>query len=377
MYPADVISLTRKLLSYNTVNPPGNEREIAEFTGEILLQHGFHVEYIPYGENRSHLVAEKGIISAIPPVVLSGHFDTVPQGMRTWNGDPFTGMIKDGKLYGRGSSDMKGALAAMVIGSICAFREGDPPGGVRLLFTADEETGCRGIQHLLKIPGTAGNAAAIVIGEPTGNNPCTGHKGGLYLNVTTTGKTAHSSMPEMGDNAIYKAAKAILKMENFRFNTEKDALLGFPTLNVGKMSGGMNLNSVPDHAEFTIDIRSTKKMKHPEILNRLKAELGEEAAIEILVDLEPVSTDEADPFVQMVYDVCKFAVRDPVFTRALPYLTEGSVLQPFFGGIPTVILGPGQPDMAHQTDEYCYLDRLTESVDIYKNILLKRSFNHD
>ena len=94
----------------------------------------------------------------------------------------------------------------------------------------------------------AKRASAIIIGEPTGNIPAIGHKGAIYLNAVALGKTAHSSMPELGINAIYKAAQAISKIEAFRFDSEKDALLGFPTINVGKINGGMNINSVPDRA---------------------------------------------------------------------------------------------------------------------------------
>jgi len=179
-------------------------------------------------------------------------------------------------------------------------------------------------------------------------------------------------MPELGVNAIYKAAKAVLKIENFNFNVKKDSLLGFPTINVGKMSGGMNLNSVPDHAEFTVDVRSTNETNHKEILQRLKDELGDEVNIEILVDMAPVSTNEDDPFVQLVYDVCKFDRVNGSFPKSLPYLTDGAVLQRFYNGIPTIILGPGQPEMAHQTDEFCYVSKIEESVNIYKNIILKR-----
>jgi succinyl-diaminopimelate desuccinylase len=178
-------------------------------------------------------------------------------------------------------------------------------------------------------------------------------------------------MPELGDNAIYKAAGSILKARDFNFEAERDNLLGFPTINVGKMSGGMNINSVPDHAEFTIDIRSTTKIDHGKILVKLGKELGSETVLETLVDLKPVYTPENDPFVQLVYDVCGVDRTNKGFPRALPYLTDGSVLQRIYNGIPTVILGPGQPEMAHQTDEYCYLEKLEHSVNLYKDIIIK------
>jgi succinyl-diaminopimelate desuccinylase len=301
----DVISLTKKLLSFNTVNPPGNEQEIAKFAGGILAGHGFKIGYQVFGDNRLHLIAEKGLSSKRPPVVLSGHFDTVPPGKRSWSFDPFTGNVNEGRILGLGSSDMKGGLAAMIKASIEAFAITPPSGGIRLIFTAGEELGCQGVSKLIKEKSELGEASAIIVGEPTANLPVTGHKGALYLKVVTSGKTAHSSMPESGVNAIYKAARSIMKIMDFNFEARPDPLLGYPTLNVGTISGGMNINSVPDHAEFTIDIRSTRKVDHTNILIRLAGEIGDEAVIETLVDLKPVFTPENDPFVQIVYDVCR------------------------------------------------------------------------
>lgn len=371
MWYNDVVELTRKLISFNTVNPPGNEGEIALFTGGLLESHGFDVRYIPFGENRLHVIAEKGCGVRIPPVVFTGHFDTVPPGVRNWSVDVFGGEIRDGKLFGRGSSDMKGGLAAMVIAAVTAFQQGSPGGGVRLILTAGEELGCQGAKSLVESGIDLGPASGIVIGEPTSNIPAIGHKGGLYLNLTTTGITAHSSMPHLGDNAIYKAARAVVATEKFDFGVGPDPLLGLPTINVGKFSGGMNINSVPDHAAFTIDARTTTKVNHRELLEQLKAVLGEDVSVETLVDLNAVASNERDPFVQRVYRACGIQKGDPGFPKALPYLTDGSVFQTACGGVPAVILGPGEPEMAHQTDEYCSLPKLEQAVKIYREILLK------
>jgi succinyl-diaminopimelate desuccinylase len=367
----DIVSLTKKLLSFNTINPPGDEAEIAKYSGELLAEHGFRTEYYTFEKGRLHLVAERGLSSKKPPIVLSGHFDTVPLGNKDWITDPFAGELTEGKIHGRGSSDMKGGLAAMMLASIQAFEEKPPEGGIRLIFTAAEELGCIGVQQLTKVMNDPGRASAIIVGEPTANIPYIAHKGAVYLNAVTSGKTSHSSMPELGVNAIYKAAKSIIKIMNFRFDAGKDPLLGFPTINVGRINGGMNINSVPDHAEFTIDIRSTTSIDHAVILAKLGNELGNDTVLETLVDLKPVFTDEKDPFVQLVYDACGVNRSDKNHPRALPYLTDGSVLQRIYNGVPTVILGPGQPEMAHQTDEYCYIKKLEDSVSIYKSIIMK------
>jgi len=367
----DVISLTQKLLSFNTINPPGNEAPLAEFTGELLAGNGFTVRYYDYARGRKHLIAEKGVNQHSNPLIFSGHFDTVPLGNMKWAYEPINGEITRDRIYGRGSSDMKSALAAMICASIELPSNEIPKDGIRLIFTAAEELGCQGIQQMVKDYNLPDNASAIVIGEPTGNVPAIAHKGAIYLNAIALGKTAHSSMPELGINAIYRAAHAISAIEAFSFNAEKDVLLGFPTINVGLFNGGMNINSVPDRAEFTIDIRTTTSVNHDEILDRLSKELGNEIALEKLVDLKPVHTDEQDPFVQLVYKIClKEDVREPL-PLALSYLTDGSVLQDYYGQIPTIILGPGQPEMAHKTDEFCYISKIEQAVSIYKNIILK------
>lgn len=373
----DVTSLTRKLIALNTVNPPGNESEAAKLVGRLLADHGFEVEYVPFEENRLHVVAEKGCSREVAPVVFSGHFDTVPLGVKDWSVDPFGGEVKDGKLYGRGSSDMKGGVAAMVIAAIQAFEEGAPEGGVRLVLTAGEELGCQGAIHLVRTYKKIGRAMGIIVGEPTANLPAIGHKGGLYLNLTTEGVTAHSSMPHLGNNAIYKAARAITKIEKFNFGVENDPLLGFPTINVGKISGGMYINSVPDHAAFTIDARTTTKVDHQKLFEQLTRELGDEISIEKLVDLTAVSSDEPSSFVQIVYRACGVSIGMEGYPMSLPYLTDGAVLQPAYGGVPTIIIGPGQPEMAHQTDEFCFTTNLEQAVEIYKNIILKGGFNND
>tara|TARA_R110002050_G_scaffold300778_1_gene472535 strand:- start:3490 stop:4623 length:1134 start_codon:yes stop_codon:yes gene_type:complete len=368
----DAISIAQKLVSFNTVNPPGNEGESANYIGGLLSSYGFSIEYIPFEGDRVHLIAEKGCSKESPAVVLTGHFDTVPLGVKQWTVAPFEGTVKGNKLYGRGSSDMKGGLAAMVVAAILAFTEGNPPSGVRLIFTSGEELGCQGAKQLVATHKNLGLASGIIVGEPTANVPAIGHKGGLYLNLSLTGKTAHSSMPHLGDNAIYKAARAILKVEKFDFRSEEDPLLGLPTINVGQVFGGMNINSVPDQAGFTIDARTTTKIDHQKLLKQLKAELGDEVAIETLVDLKAVSSDENDPFVQMVYSVCGISKGAEGYPKSLPYLTDGSVLQAAYNGVPTIILGPGQPEMAHQTDEFCYTAKIEEAVEIYKNIIFKR-----
>ncbi len=366
----DVIALTKKFISFNTINPPGNEAPLAEFIGSILEKNGFKVQYPNFGENRILVIAEKGVPEKGKPVVLSGHLDTVPLGSARWKYDPFAGIEDGDKLYGRGSGDMKSGLAAMIKAACDVTDDLMPPDGIRLLFTAGEELGCQGVQDLVENHTGLGGASAVLIGEPTGNTPANGHKGAIYLDAVSKGKTAHSSMPELGVNAIYKAARAILKTESFRFNALEDKLLGKPTINVGRMSGGLNLNSVPDHAEFTIDIRTTTRVDHRELLDRLVNELSDDVTLTKNVDLGPVYTSINDPFVSLVTDICKKAGVSNPHPVALPYLTDGSVLQKYYNQAPTIIIGPGQAEMAHKTDEFCLISKIHQATTIYKKIII-------
>lgn len=362
----DVIQLTKEFLSFNTINPPGNEAGIARFSGKILSENGFNVRYYEFGENRLHLIAEKGVGPNGSPIVLSGHFDTVPAGKKQWTRDVFKGDISDGKIWGRGSSDMKGALAAMVLASIESFQIRAPHKGIRIIFTAGEELGCQGISQLAADKLIPANASGVIVGEPTGNFPAIGHKGALYLNAVATGKTAHSSMPEKGDNAIYKVVEAISRLRNIDFGAEEDQLLGFPTINVGKISGGMNINSVPDRAEFTIDVRTTSTISHETILKKIQEVAGNDIHLEKLVDAGSVYTSARDPFVKLICEVLNIEY----LPWSLPYLTDGAVLQKVCNA-PVVILGPGEPEQAHQTDEFCYISKIEEAVNIYRNIILR------
>src|SRR5262249_12386324 len=150
------------------------------------------------------------------------------------------------RLYGRGSSDMKSGVAAFVIAAQHLAKHLRASPGVVLVIAAGEETGCDGSRHLVAVNGALGEAGAIVIAEPTGNYPLVGHKGALWLHARATGVTAHGSMPDRGVNAIYKAARAVAKLERFAFAGKPHPVLGSPTLNVGTINGGFNINSVPD-----------------------------------------------------------------------------------------------------------------------------------
>lgn len=364
----DPVVLTRTLVAFNTINPPGDERPCAEHLGRLLEDVGFTVSYHEFAERRTSLVARIGGSSETTPLCFTGHIDTVPLGATPWTVEPFAGEISDGKLYGRGTTDMKSGVAAFVVAVLRLGRELAAGPGVILVITAGEETGCEGAYHLAGLGDVLGEAGAIVVAEPSSNQPWIGHKGAIWLTARTTGVTAHGSMPEQGVNAVYKAANAIGKLEDFDFNIARDAILGKPTLNVGTVHGGLNINSVPDMAEIGIDIRTTPGQDHATILSNLSGYLGDGVELETVVDVGGVLTDPANEWMQEVFDIMSGILGSRPEAHTATYFTDASALAPAYGGAPTVILGPGEATMAHQTDEYCIVDRIGEAVEAYTEI---------
>ena len=362
------LELTQALVRFDTINPPGNERLCAEHLGSILNDAGFAVSYHEFAETRTSLVARIGGDADAKPLCFTGHIDTVPLGAAPWSVDPFAADIADGKLYGRGTSDMKSGVAAFVVAAIRLARELETGPGMVLIITAGEETGCEGAYHLAGLGNVLGDAGAIVVAEPSSNLPFIGHKGALWLKAVANGLTAHGSMPELGVNAIYKAARTISQLEDFDFNVARHPVLGKPTLNVGTVHGGMNINSVPDRAEVGIDIRTLPDQDHGDLCAHLSSYLGDDIAVEPIVDVGSVWTDPAEDWMLDVFDVMAEILGKMPEVCTATYFTDAAALTPAYGGPPTAILGPGEAAMAHQTDEYCVVDRIDQAVNAYVEI---------
>lgn len=370
----DAVRLTRELLGFNTINPPGAEQACARHLGELLARAGFQVDYAEFAPLRTSLVARIGGTKDKPPLGFTGHIDTVPLGAAPWKVDAFGASMEGGRIYGRGSSDMKSGVAAFVIAALrLAARLKHAP-GVTLVITADEECGCGGAAHLVRQGGLLGEVGALVIGEPTANYPLIGHKGALWLEAKTRGITAHGSMPERGDNAIYKAAEAISRLRGFDFGTPPHPLMGSPTLNVGTVHGGLNINSVPDATVIGVDIRTVPGQDHALIRSQLQRALGETVEITPTIDVEAIYSDPAQPWIQQAYDVLQPHLGTRPQPRTVSYFTDAAVLKNAYRNIPMMVLGPGEPQLAHQTDEYCLLDRVEQAVDIYSDLICNWNF---
>lgn len=368
----DPIALSRELVAFNTINPPGQELSCIRHLERILADAGLETSVHAFAPDRANLIARIGGKGAKPPLCFTGHVDTVPLGNATWSVDPFAGEIIDGKLYGRGTTDMKCGVAAFVA-AICGMADQlRGTGGAMLAITAGEEIGCEGAFELARA-GVLGKAGAIVVAEPTSNVAVVGHKGALWLKLILKGVTAHGSMPHLGVNAAYKAARAITLLEQFQFNVAPHLHLGSPTLNIGTVHAGLNVNSVPDRAEIGVDIRSIPGLAHERIKEQLSAELGEDVTLETIVDVGAVWTDPSSPWIRQVCDTVQQLTGESSGPepRTAPYFTDASVLTPAFGNPPTIILGPGEAGKAHQTDEYCAVDRIHAATEIYAALAAK------
>ena len=364
----DVIALTRELLAFDTVNPTSTEALCAAHLGALLEEGGYDVRAYAHAEDRTSLVAYRPGFGDRSSLCFSGHMDTVPLGAATWPHDPFAGIVEGDRLFGRGASDMKGGLAAMVVAALRLAERPRGRAGIKLVLTAGEETGSEGARHLSGLPDALGKAGALIVGEPTSNVPMIGHKGALWLNARATGVAAHGSMPEQGDNAVVKAARMILKLQDYAFGIPPHPVLGAPTLNIGTFAGGSNINSVPDEAVFGIDIRTVPGRSNRDVLADLRGYLGHEAELEPLVDLEAVSTDPGLPWVQDVFDLTAPRLQERPQPGGMTYFTDASILTPALGNVPTLILGPGDPSMAHRLDESCRISKIEEAVDVYFEI---------
>ena len=360
------VELTRELVRIDTVNPTSPEWPAAEHLARLLEAGGFAVARHEFAPGRTSLVARHGP-GARPALCFAGHIDTVPLGAAPWTKEPFGAEIADGKLYGRGTSDMKSGVAAFVCAALDVARA-DPRAELLLAIVAGEETGCEGSAHLARTPGALGRAGALVVAEPTGNLPLVGHKGALWLEARTRGVTAHGSMPERGVNAIYKAARAVSSLEGFRFPASPDPLLGGATLNVGTIRGGLNVNSVPDAAAFTIDVRTIPALANEAARSSLAGVLGPEVELRTLVDVSSLRADPGDAWVNEVFEVATARLGSRPSPASAPYFTDASELTPALGGVPTVILGPGELHLAHQTDEWCLVSRIEEAAEMFREL---------
>lgn len=373
---ASATQLTRDLLQFNTINPPGQERDCAEHLGRLLESAGFNVKYHAFAPTRTSVIATIGGRQDKPPICFTGHLDIVPLGAAMWKRDPFAGETDGDRLFGRGSTDMKSGIAAFVIAAIKLAPHLHDKAGVTLVLTASEEMGCEGAKYLAQEK-LLDRAGAIVVAEPTANYPYIGHKGLIWVEIETKGKTAHASMPEEGENAILKMSRVIAKLEGFDWQHECGVdchhVMGKPTMNIATVHGGLNTNSVPDSVKLTVDMRTVPGIDHVHLCRSIESMIGDLGHLRKIVETPPLYS-EPDEWIESVFEAATPFVDAAPTPKTIMFSTDGADMKRGYaetgnGAIPTVILGPGQPELAHQTDEWCSINRLDQSVEMFERIM--------
>lgn len=372
---ADAVAFLQSLVQINSVNPPGAEQAVAEAIQERLQDSGLHMEMDLVTEDRANLLislygkpSEKAVRDQGKTLLFSGHFDTVPVGGVEWTYPPFAGQRVGDRIYGRGTTDMKSGVAAMIIAMECLAKSGiSLPGNLLFAGTVGEEVDCLGAKEVVK-KGQIDHASAIVVSEPTANQVIVAHKGALWLEVTMYGKTAHGSMPDHGINAIQAIHRFIAELNAYRLEHEPHAILGGSTLNIGMIRGGVSPNVVPDQCSVTLDIRTVPGQSHERILDDIgrlaqKASLSASYQLKILNDMSYVDTPSDDPFIRTAMKVAGMA--EDAAPRGVNYYTDASIYQPNLNGIPVLIYGPGEPSMAHQPDEWVDVEKYLDSIRYY------------
>jgi succinyl-diaminopimelate desuccinylase len=359
------VELARTLVRTDTVNPPGNEAEAARLIAARLELAGIEHELHALGPGREGLVARlPGSDADAPALCFSGHLDTVALGAAAWERDPLGGDVFGERLWGRGSSDMKGAVAAMVVAfEALARRPRRRP--LALALCAGEEGGCEGAAQLAP---PLGDVGALVIGESTRNRVAVAHKGVLWMRLRARGRAAHAAMPHDGENAIRKMVEAIRALDGVELGEHSHPHLGGPTMNVGTIRGGAMTNIVPDRCEATLDVRLVPSLAPEDALAAVRAAVGDDVEVELELALPAVSSDPDGAWLRSVVREAAAVEAAPADPIGVSYFTDASVLTPALGNPPTVIVGPGDPGVVHQVDEWCSIPAIERAQLLYERL---------
>ncbi|MEW2352888.1 M20 family metallopeptidase [Spirillospora sp. NPDC029432] len=339
----NAVELAQALVRLDT--RAGNERRAADLVADALGP-GFDIRIDEPVPGRANLIARRGD----PAVTFTGHLDTVPAAEDEWSFSPFSGDIAGDRLLGRGGSDMKAGVAAQVHAAATTAAP------LQLIFTFGEETGCDGAA--LIDPATLTPTPLLLVAEPTANQVVLGHKGALWLRATARGVSAHGSRPDLGRNAIAALAEAALRVHARTWP-------GGATANVGTFHSGVQPNLVPDHAEMTIDFRTTAAYDSSRARAAITDLCGPDVTLETLMDLPGVATDPALVAAHMEI-LSPGSSPQPDAT----YFTDASVLKSKLGDPAVIVYGPGDPEQAHVTDETCSVPNITACAETLTRLLL-------
>ncbi len=362
------LELAQTLVRINTVSANSN-LELIHFIRDELRQLGVTSRLSFNSEKtKANLFATLG--EGKPAgIILSGHTDTVPWDGQDWSVDPLSATVKDGRLYGRGSADMK-SFIAIALAHAGMFLESQAPFAVHLSFSYDEETGCFGIKELIADMKDAGiKPVACIVGEPTLMIPAIAHKGVYRYKCCVRGKEAHSSLTPQSVNAIEMAARLVGKLRDMAEGFEKTEPryegfdVPFSTASVGQFHGGIADNVVPRDAEFRYEFRDlptadvhamqAQVVAHAKALEPAMKKVAPEAgfSFETICEVPSFLGSEDDAVTRMAHRLA-----NEQRTTLVAFGTEAGVFKR--AGIPTVVCGPGSITQAHQPDEYVELEQL-------------------
>ncbi len=358
--------------SVNSEFDMGNKNVIDQLA-EWLSDLGFEVELqqVSVSPDKYNLIARKGI--GDDGLILAGHTDTVPFDESLWKSDPFKLTERDERLYGLGTSDMKGFFA-QVLEAVQEFDLDKLTKPLIILATADEESTMAGARALIE--NNQLRAKYAIIGEPTGLQPIRMHKGVMMESIIVHGRSGHSSNPSYGNNAMegmHRVIGDLLEWRQILQNKYQEPLfeVAVPTMNLGHIHGGDNPNRICGECELQIDLRVLPEMD----VDSLRASLNQRVA-NVLIDsgltykiqslTEPVPPMLTAATSQIVKATERLSKKK---AGSVAFATEGPFLD--LMGIETVILGAGDIDQAHQPDEYVALDRLEPMIDLLKNIIFE------
>ncbi|MBY8999820.1 MAG: M20 family metallopeptidase [Candidatus Heimdallarchaeota archaeon] len=365
----DVIPILKELIKIKTENPPGFTIEATKYLVEELEISGISSVVQEYAEGKANLIAGYG--EGKKNIILTGHLDTVPSGDESkWKFPPFDGIEDSGKIYGRGATDMKGAVAAF-IAVMKYLKENNVKLSKKIVFlgTADEEIGMDGAV-VAKESGIMKDCEFVVIGEPTDLQVAIAEKGTLWVKIKVEGKSAHGSTPHLGINAIETAAK-IIPLMNAAIPDYEHKILGQSTLNIGKIGGGTLINVVPEYCEFECDyrvvadkLRGAVKEKINEIVNSVNIESKAKVSFEIIHEVPAIELQDHPKFFDILTKKAQKYGKEKLI--GVNYGTDGAMLVPD-NNTPFVIIGPGNLDQLHVTDEYTEKDK----VITFANLILE------
>lgn len=386
LYKNDIIELLQSMIRINTVNPPGNEERLGVLLKNKFKELGLESKIDILDKNRGNIVCKIAGNGKKGALLFNGHLDTVPTGEAKWDYDPFSGEIVNNHIYGRGSSDMKGGIASIIIAIKAILDEGiELQGDLIFAGTAGEETDSLGAYDFIHKGGLKG-IDAIVIGEPTSCKIAIAEKGALWFEVTVFGKTAHGAFPDKGINAIKLMCIFLNKLMDYEFKYTPHDLLNLPTMNVATIHGGIKTNVVPDICKVNIDIRTLPSIKHQDIIEDLeniiidiKKNIPEfNAEIKVINDRTAVETKHNHPFIELGQSIIKEYMQKDISPIGVSYYTDAAVFLSN-SDLPCIIYGPGASDMAHKPNEMVSIEDLVEAAYFYyliieKQLVLPKSF---